>query len=93
MVDKKKYSGFMGDTSPEQDACLDFFRTWIQESGKGNLEAMHFDDYDLLRFCRARNFVIDDIKTMWSNFVDWREENGVDTIIEDYSFDEMEQVQ
>ena len=62
----------MGDTSPEMDECLETFRSWIQETGTGDMEAMHFDDYDLLRFCRARNFVIEDVKAMWSKFVDWR---------------------
>ena len=49
-------SGFMGDTSPEQDKVLDQFREWQQATEMGDMKAMHFDDYDLLRFCRARKF-------------------------------------
>ena len=47
-----------------------------------------FDDYDLLRFCRARKFVIGDVTLMFGNFIDWREENGVNSIIWDYKFTE-----
>lgn len=51
-----------------------------------------FDDYDLLRFCRARKFIWDDVKTMFVNFINWRKENGIDTIIEDFDFPEEDEV-
>jgi len=52
-------SGFMGDTSPEQDAVLEQFREWIIATEMADLEV--YDDYDLLRFCRARKFVMADM--------------------------------
>jgi hypothetical protein len=52
-------SGFMGDTSPEQDQCLQQFKDWVKEQGKANLEM--YDDYDYLRFCRARKFKLEDV--------------------------------
>lgn len=41
-----------------------------------------YDDYYLLRFCRARKFNLDAIKLMFNNFVEWRKENDVDNVIE-----------
>ena len=83
-----EYSGFMGDTSPEQDEVFNSFKAWIDETQTGDMAAMHFDDYDLLRFCRARKFVLADIQEMWQNFIDWRIEEGVDDIIDTFSYDE-----
>ena len=56
---EKVYSGFMGDTSPEQDQCLTQFKEFVQAT-ETNKEG-RFDDYDLLRFCRARKFVLADV--------------------------------
>jgi hypothetical protein len=47
-----------------------------------------WDDYDYLRFCRARKFVLADIQLMFGNFITWRNENGVETTIEDFDFTE-----
>lgn len=69
---EREYSGFMGDTSEEQDKILAQFKEWVEVTGIGDMKAMHFDDYDLLRFCRARKFVLADIQIMWQNFVNWR---------------------
>jgi len=49
-------SGFMGDTSPEQDLAITQFKEWITATGIADLEKLHFDDHDLLRFGRARKF-------------------------------------
>jgi hypothetical protein len=49
-------SGFMGDTSPEQDAVFAQFKEWILATEIADLEKLHFDDHDLLRFCRGRKF-------------------------------------
>jgi len=46
----------MGDTSPEQDAVAAQFKEWILATEIADLEKLHFDDHDLLRFCRARKF-------------------------------------
>ena len=56
------------------------------------MEAMHFDDYDLLRFCRARKFVLEDVQKMWTDFINWRKEQGVEDIIETFNYEEMAQV-
>jgi len=46
----------MGDTSPEQDAVVAQFKEWITATEIADLAKLHFDDYDLLRFARARKF-------------------------------------
>ena len=68
----REYSGFMGDTSPEQDQVAAQFKEWIQATGIGDLEKLHFDDHDILRFCRARKFDLQKIQVMWQNFIQWR---------------------
>ncbi len=55
----KVYSGFMGDTSPEQEAVLAEFREWVNANNYNPVG--RYDDYDFLRFCRARKFVQADI--------------------------------
>ena len=41
-----------------------------------------YDDYYLLRFLRARKFDMEKTLLMFNTFVEWRKENGVDTILE-----------
>jgi hypothetical protein len=43
-------------------------------------EMGNYDDLYLLRFLRARKFDIEKTFLMFSNFLKWREENGVDSI-------------
>ena len=83
----------MGDTSPEMDECVARFKEWIIATECGNLEQLHFDDHDLLRFGRARKFDLEKMQTMWTNFINWRREAEVDTIIDTYKFDERKAVQ
>ena len=54
---------------------------------------MNFDDYDLLRFCRARKFKLEDIQVMFTNFVEWRKRENVDSMITDFAFSERADVQ
>ena len=50
-----------------------------------------YDEPYLLRFCRARKFVLDDIVKMFENFLAWRKENKVDEI-DSFVFNELESV-
>ena len=60
----------MGDTSSQQEEVLRQFKEWAQTEQFDPIG--QFDDYDYLRFCRARKFVLVDIKIMFGNFIEWR---------------------
>ena len=64
-------SGFMGDTTPEQDAVAAQFKEWVDAMGY-DWEKLHFDEHDVLRFCRARKFDMPKMQIMFTNFMNWR---------------------
>jgi hypothetical protein len=51
-----------------------------------------YDDYDYLRFCRARKFELPAIMVMFQNYATWRKEQGVDHILQTYDFAEHEAI-
>ena len=86
---KEVKTGFMGDTSPEQDKCLAQLKEHLTAI-KGPEILEKFDDYYLLRFCRARNFVFADVIKMFGDFLTWREEIKIDELCETYEYPEQE---
>ncbi|KAG6785349.1 hypothetical protein POTOM_011079 [Populus tomentosa] len=60
---------------------------------KDLLPPRHDDYHTLLRFLKARKFDLDKTVLMWSEMLNWRREYRVDSIIQDFVYDEYEEVQ
>lgn len=65
--------------------------TWVQDENILDMHALCFDETDILRYCRARKFDLAKVKTMLSDFAEWRRENEIDTLLETWDFPELEE--
>ena len=74
--------GYLGDMSPEQTAVFEQFKAWVEQNNV-TCNPWHTDSF-LLKFCRARKFDLDKIVEMFTNYMKYRHDNQIDTIITGY---------
>ncbi|XP_017977715.1 PREDICTED: phosphatidylinositol/phosphatidylcholine transfer protein SFH9 isoform X2 [Theobroma cacao] len=75
----------------EEEKAVRAFRQALL--AKDQLPPRHDDYHTLLRFLKARKFELDKTIQMWEDMLNWRKEYGVDTIIQDFVYDEYVEVQ
>ncbi|KAL1338983.1 hypothetical protein HN51_033563 [Arachis hypogaea] len=79
-----------GEVSGEEvEAVKGLRRALIEE---GLLPSKHDDEHMMLRFLRARKLDVEKTKQMWANMLEWRREFGVESIMEDFEFNEIHEV-
>jgi hypothetical protein len=59
---------------------------------RGDNPEKRFDDYDYLRFSRARKFVLVDMQKMWGDFIEWRMKESINDIEKTWKFEEADKV-
>lgn len=87
---KDTHSGFIDDMSDEQAEALYELKELIEQNEV--TQDPRFTDEYLLRFLRFHNFNVEKTLTMFTNFLEWREEMKVDQAIVLYQFPELPQL-
>ena len=91
IVDDENAEGTSKEINISQlKVLIEFKQILLKENIIQNFD--YFDDYYLLKFCRARDFDIKEVVKMFKKFIEWRKENGVDYVCENFNFHEFNDV-
>lgn len=74
----------------KEEEAVNMFRQALM--AKYLLLSRHDDYHTMLRFLKARKFDLDKSIQMWTDMLNWRKENRVDSIIQDFIYEEREEV-
>ncbi|XP_044495664.1 phosphatidylinositol/phosphatidylcholine transfer protein SFH13-like isoform X2 [Mangifera indica] len=73
----------------EESAVLELHQKLIE---RDLLPPQHDDYHTLLRFLKARDLNIEKTILMWEEMLIWRKGYGTDTILEDFEFEELDEI-
>lgn len=76
---------------PKEEAVVNAFHQVLL--ARNLLPARHDNYHTKLRFLKGRKFDIEKAVIMWQDMLQWRKENRVDSILQDFTFQEFEEVQ
>ncbi|KAG2498876.1 hypothetical protein HYH03_003068 [Edaphochlamys debaryana] len=76
-----------GLTPEHQEAYVELFRRKLAAAGLWRPE---HDYYTIRRFLRARTYDFDRAQKMWSDHQEWRDQHKVDTLLQDFYFNERD---
>ncbi|KAH6799897.1 Sec14p-like phosphatidylinositol transfer family protein, partial [Perilla frutescens var. hirtella] len=79
-----------GTHNPKDEKIVDEFREMLFL--EGYLSEKHLDYHTLLRFLRMRDYDIMKAKEMFVQYIKWREELRVDRMLQEFKFEECEEV-
>jgi hypothetical protein len=78
MTSSPSAKGIQGDLSPEQLSVLNAFKSHLETH---KIASPLFDDWVLLRFCRARKFDLPKVIIMFTGYLEFRKTKNVDSIL------------
>ncbi|EFY99862.1 CRAL/TRIO domain protein [Metarhizium robertsii] len=83
--------GHLGHLSGHEAEALDKFKNVLEERGAWKREPASHDDQTLLRYLRARRWVVEDAYKQFKDTEDWRSANHIDTLYRTIELDAYEQ--
>lgn len=80
VINKEMQTGHPENLTAQQREVLLQFRQYVTETYT-SLRKQLWDDWFLLRFCRAREFKLKDVKKMFDNYIEYYKTNHIGEII------------